>query len=65
MAEGKTNQEIMMENQLKMLLAKERAAKKAARKISEEGKRFSLDKDDLVKGIILREVLGPPKATEG
>ena len=65
MAEGKTNNEIMLEHQLKILLAEERALRLNARKISAEDMKFSFGKEDLVKGIILREILGPPKASEG
>lgn len=65
MAEGKTNNEIMLEHQLKILLAEERALKMNARRISSEDMKFSFGKEDLVKGIILREILGPPKASEG
>jgi len=65
MAEGKTNNEIMLEHQLKILLAEERAMKLNSRKISAEDMKFSFGKEDLVKGIILREILGPPKASEG
>ena len=65
MAEGKTNSEIILEHQLKIILAEERALKMNARKISAEDMKFSFGKEDLVKGIILREILGPPKASEG
>lgn len=65
MAEGKTNQELLLEKQLKILLAKERMAEQTARAIRGSNKKFELGKDDLVKGIILREILGPPKASEG
>ena len=65
MAEGKTFQELKLENQLKAILAEERAAKHAAKMIASGDMKFSVEKDDLVKGIILREVLGPPKAFEG
>ncbi|MCD6322818.1 MAG: hypothetical protein J7L77_07300 [Clostridiales bacterium] len=65
MAEGKTNSEIILEHQLKILLAEERALKMNVRKISTGDMQFSFGKEDLVKGIILREILGPPKASEG
>jgi len=65
MAEGKTNNEIILEKQLKILLAEERALQMSARKISKGNMKFSFGKEDLVKGIILREILGPPKASEG
>ena len=65
MAEGKSLEELRLQNQLKELLAKERAAKHAARRIAAADTKFSIDRDDLVKGIIMREVLGPPKAFEG
>ena len=65
MAEGKTNNEILLEKQLKILMAEERAMNQRARKISVGNTKFSFGKDDLVKGIILREILGPPKASEG
>ena len=65
MAEGKTNQEIILEKQLKILLAEERALKQAGRRFSSGEMKFSIEKDDLIKGIILREILGPPKASEG
>lgn len=65
MAEGKTNNEIILEQQLNILLAEERALKQNARKIAVGDMKFSFGKEDLVKGIILREILGPPKASEG
>lgn len=65
MAEGKTNNEIMLEHQLKVLLAEERALKMKARNVSAGDINFSFGKEDLVKGIILREILGPPKSSEG
>ena len=65
MAEGKTTQEIILEKQLKILLAEERALRQAGRRISSGDMNFSIEKDDLIKGIILREILGPSKASEG
>ena len=65
MAEGKTNQELFLEKQLKILLVKERIAKQAAQEIRTSTMKFSLHREDLVKGIILREILGPSKANEG
>ena len=65
MAEGKNAQELELEMQLKALLAEERIAQHNAAKVAAGDFEFTLEKDDLVKGIILREVLGPPKAFEG
>jgi len=65
MAEGKTNNELMLERQLKILMAEERAMNQRARTLSAGNTKFSFGRDDLVKGIILREILGPPKASEG
>lgn len=65
MAEGKNAQELKLEMQLKALLAEERIAKHTARKAAAGELKFTLERDDIVKGIILREVLGPPKAFEG
>jgi len=65
MAEGKTNNEIILEKQLKILLAEERALNQMAQRVSSGDMTFSFGKEDLVKGIILREILGPPKASEG
>ncbi len=65
MAEGKTLQELKIENQLKAILAEERAMKRVAGRIASGDYKFSIKKDDLIKGIVLREVLGPPKAFEG
>lgn len=65
MAEGKTYQELKLDKQLKQFLVEEQAMKMAAKKIQEGEMKFSLQKDDLVRGIILREILGPPKASEG
>ena len=65
MAVGKTLEELRLEKQLKELLAAERAAKRAAaRKLNPQEYQFEIKKDDLVKGIVLREILGPPKAFE-
>jgi len=65
MAEGKTNQELLLELELKKLLIAEREAQFEARSLSRSSNKFTLERDDLVKGIILREILGPPKALEG
>ena len=65
MAEGKTNQELLMELQLKKLLMEEREARYKARNIVKSNNAFTFNKEDLVKGIILREILGPPKSSEG
>lgn len=65
MAEKKSLEELRLQNKLKELIAQEQAAKQVAGKAATGDVEFSIDRDDLVKGIILREVLGPPKAFEG
>ena len=51
MAEGKNAQELKLEMQLKALLAEERIAKHTARKAAAGELKFTLERDDLVKGI--------------
>lgn len=65
MAEGKTNQELLIELELRKLLKNEREIQSAADNIKNCSNSFTLGREDLVKGIILREILGPPKAIEG
>lgn len=65
MAEGKTNQDILLELELKKLLIAEKRAQMEDRRNIKDSSAFTLTKDDLVKGIILREILGPPKSSEG
>lgn len=65
MAEGKTDQEILLELELKKLLVAEKRAQMEDRRNIKDSSAFTLTKDDLVKGIILREILGPPKSSEG
>ena len=65
MSEIKNDRQAILEQQLKALIAEEKATQQAARSIAAGEMKFELDRDDLVKGIILREVLGPPKALEG
>lgn len=54
-----------MERQLKILMAEERAINKVARQDKNRSTKFTFKKKDLVNGIIMREVLGPPKAYKG
>ena len=65
MAEGKTNQELLLELEMRKLLFEEKKAQIEAHTISKGSYNFTFTKGDLVKGIILREILGPPKASEG
>ena len=65
MPEGKTNQELLLELELKKLLIEEKELQLEARSIGKSSNQFKLGRDDLVKGIILREILGPPKSIEG
>jgi len=65
MAEGKSKKELMLEGQLKMLLAEERAAKNKVRTIQADFGAFEIKAEDIRKGIILKEILGTPKGLEG
>jgi len=65
MAEGKSKEELMLEDQLSILLARERAAKRKATTQNVDLGAFSFKKEDIVKGIVLKEILGPPKGLEG
>lgn len=64
MAEGKSKEELMLEDQLQIILAKEREAKRRASAEEVELDLLDLDKEDIVKGIVLKEILGLPKAFE-
>ena len=65
MAEGKSREELMLEDKLNILLAQERAAKRKATAVSVDLGAFKIEKEDIVKGIVLKEILGPPKGLEG
>lgn len=65
MAEGKTNQELLLERQLKILMAEERAINRVARQVKNRSAKITFKKRDIVNGIIMREILGPPKAYKG
>ncbi len=65
MAEGKSRKELMLEEQLKNLLAEERAAKNKVRTLRADFGAFEIKAEDIPKGIILKEILGPPKGLEG
>jgi hypothetical protein len=65
MAEGKSRKELMLEEQLKNLLAEERAAKNKVNIIQADLKAFDIKAEDIRKGIILKEILGTPKGLEG
>lgn len=64
MAEGKSKEELMLEDQLKIIMAEERKAKRRASSEAVELGIFEIDKEDVVKGIVLKEILGLPKAFE-
>lgn len=65
MAEGKSRKELMLEEQLKNLLAEERAAKNKVNTIQADSKAFDIKAEDIRKGIILKEILGTPRGLEG
>lgn len=68
MADEKTPREQLLEKQLKILVERQRSLmdRQASEKSSKTSKGlFPIEKDDLVRGIIMREVLGPPKGLEG
>ena len=64
MAEGKSNEELMLEEQLKILLAEERIAKSKAQAGQLDLGLFRFDAEDIRKGIVLKEILGTPKGLE-
>jgi hypothetical protein len=68
MADEKTPREQLLEKQIKILVERQRSlmALQGSEKPSEAAKGlFPIEKEDLVRGIIMREVLGPPKGLEG
>ncbi|MBN1624306.1 MAG: hypothetical protein JXN10_03160 [Clostridia bacterium] len=65
MTEGKSRKDLMLEEQLKNLLAEERAAKNKASTKQTDFKAFDIKAEDIRKGIILKEILGTPKGLEG
>lgn len=64
MAEGKSREEILLEEKLEIALAKERAAKIRAASSKQELGFLDIKKEDIVKGIVLKEILGTPKGFE-
>ena len=64
MPEGKSEKELMLEKQLKILLAEERIAKMKVRTIQADSGAFEIKAEDIRKGIILKEILGKPKGLE-
>ena len=65
MPEGKSKEELILEGQLKILLAQERAAKNRVRTTQVDFGAFEIKEEDIRKGIILKEILGTPKGLEG
>ncbi len=64
MPEGKTLEELKLEHEMDVLLKQEELIKIKAKNLMSDEFEIDIDKEDLVKGIILREILGPPKALE-
>jgi len=64
MAEGKSDNELMLEEQLRILLEEERSAMNKARAVQADFKEFDIKAEDIRKGIILKEILGEPKGLE-
>lgn len=68
MTDEKTPREQLLEKQIKILVERHRQlmAGKDTRKPSEVSRGlFPIEKDDLIRGVIMKEILGPPKGMEG
>ncbi len=66
MAEEKTAREKLLEHQIRILADRQRNLEAEAKTTEKKPSKalFPIESDELVKGIIMREVLGPPKGLE-